>query len=85
MIGSLGWMEITVIAILALLLVGPKGLPKLGKSLGKAIRDFKREANELKSAVELEVEEEEWREEQEKKKKQKPQKNEPATKKKKEE
>lgn len=69
MIGSLGWMEITVIAILALLIVGPKGLPKLGKSLGKAIRDFKREANELKSAVELEVEEDDRREEQERKKK----------------
>lgn len=62
MIGSIGWMEIVIIAVLALLIVGPKGLPKLGKSVGRAIRDFKREANELKSAVELEVEEEERRE-----------------------
>jgi sec-independent protein translocase protein TatA len=64
MIGSIGWMEMVIIAILALLIVGPKGLPKLGKSIGRAIRDFKKEANELKSAVELEVEEEDRREEE---------------------
>ena len=69
MLGSIGWMEITMIALVALLVVGPKGLPKLGKSLGKAIRDFKREANELKSAVELEIEEDDRREQQKSQKK----------------
>lgn len=71
MIGSLGWMEITIIIVLALLVVGPKGLPKLGRSVGKAIRDFKREARELKDAVELEVDEDERREEAEKRKRRK--------------
>ena len=71
MIGSLGWMEITIIIVLALLVVGPKGLPKLGRSVGKAIRDFKREARELKDAVELEVDEEERKEETEKRKRHK--------------
>ena len=71
MIGSLGWMEITIIIVLALLVVGPKGLPKLGRSVGKAIRDFKREARELKDAVELEADEEERREEAEKRKRRK--------------
>jgi sec-independent protein translocase protein TatA len=64
MIGSLGWMEITVIAIIALLLVGPKGLPKLGKSIGGALRDFKKEAKELKQAIEIEVDEDDRQDQQ---------------------
>lgn len=71
MIGSLGWMEIAIILILALLVVGPKGLPKLGKSIGRAIRDFKREASELKDAVEFEIDEDDRKEEQRKKKRKK--------------
>jgi sec-independent protein translocase protein TatA len=59
MIGSLGWMELTIILIIALLVVGPRGLPKLGRSMGKALREFKREARELKEAVEFEIDEEE--------------------------
>ena len=71
MIGSLGWMEISIIVILALLVVGPTGLPKLGKTIGKAVRDFKREANSLKQAVELEADEYDRLEEQKKTKKKK--------------
>lgn len=71
MIGSLGWMEMAVILVVALLVVGTNGLPKLGKSIGKALRDFKREANELKSAVEIELEEEERRQDRESSKKSK--------------
>jgi len=59
MIGSLGWMELAVIAIIALLVVGPRGLPKLGKSIGKALREFKRESRELRQAIEFEIDEEE--------------------------
>lgn len=62
MIGSIGWMELTIILIIALLVVGPRGLPKLGRSLGKALREFKKEARELKEAVDFEIEEEERKE-----------------------
>jgi sec-independent protein translocase protein TatA len=62
MIGSLGWMELAIILIIALLVVGPKGLPKLGRSIGKAMREFKKEAQDLKSAVEFEIDEEERKE-----------------------
>lgn len=71
MLGPIGWPELTIIVILALLIVGPKGLPKLGKSVGKAIRDFKREANELKQAVEFEIDEDDRKEVVKKKKKKK--------------
>ena len=39
--GSLGPAELIIIAIIALLIFGPKKLPDLGAGLGKAIRDFK--------------------------------------------
>ena len=39
--GSLGPAELIIVAIIALLIFGPKKLPDLGAGLGKAIRDFK--------------------------------------------
>jgi sec-independent protein translocase protein TatA len=39
--GDLGLPEILVILLIALLLFGPKKVPELGASLGKAIRGFK--------------------------------------------
>jgi sec-independent protein translocase protein TatA len=39
--GDLGLPEILVILVIALLLFGPKKVPELGASLGKAIRGFK--------------------------------------------
>ena len=47
--GQLGFQELIVIFIIALLVFGPKKLPELGKSLGKGLREFKRATNELKS------------------------------------
>lgn len=68
MIGTLGWMEITIIIIIALLFVGPKKLPKMARSAGKAIRNFKKEAKELKDAVEFEIDEDERKEKAQEKK-----------------
>lgn len=39
---SLGPMELVVILVIALLLFGPSRLPGLGRSLGDAIRGFKK-------------------------------------------
>lgn len=39
---NLGWTEIIVIVGLALLFFGPSRLPGLGKSMGEAIRGFKK-------------------------------------------
>lgn len=38
--GNLGFSELLVIAIVALVIVGPKRLPELGRALGDAIRAF---------------------------------------------
>lgn len=53
--GPLGWQETMVIFVLALLLFGPKKLPELGKTVGKAITEFRRASNELKSTWEREM------------------------------
>ncbi|MCB0414982.1 MAG: twin-arginine translocase TatA/TatE family subunit [Bdellovibrionales bacterium] len=40
------WQIIIVIAIFAILFMGPKKIPSLGKSIGQAIRGFKKGLNE---------------------------------------
>jgi len=53
--------ELLVILTIALLVFGPRKLPELGRSLGKAIAEFKRATNELRETVEREIELEEGR------------------------
>ncbi|PYS38554.1 MAG: twin-arginine translocase subunit TatB [Acidobacteria bacterium] len=53
--GQLGFSEMLVIFIVALLVFGPKKLPELGKSLGKGIREFRKATDELKSTWEEQV------------------------------
>ncbi|MFN6567986.1 twin-arginine translocase TatA/TatE family subunit [Dendronalium sp. ChiSLP03b] len=38
---GLGWPEVGVIAVVAILIFGPKKIPELGNALGKTLRDFK--------------------------------------------
>ena len=53
--GQLGFSEMLVIFIVALLVFGPKKLPELGKSPGKGIREFKKATEELKTSWEDQV------------------------------
>jgi len=59
---GIGLPEMALILVIALLVFGPKKLPEIGRSLGKAIRgfqeaskdfenEFKREAQQLEEAV----------------------------------
>ncbi|MCX8021797.1 MAG: Sec-independent protein translocase protein TatB [Syntrophorhabdaceae bacterium] len=56
---GLGLPEIIVIMIVALLVVGPSKLPELARSLGKALGEFRRMADEVKETLEEEVVKEE--------------------------
>ena len=38
---TIGPMELAIVLIIALVIVGPKKLPELGKSAGKGFREFK--------------------------------------------
>ena len=62
MFGSIGAPELLVIYIIALLIFGPRKLPKLGKSLGKSLAEFKRASNDLKNTLEEEIDLEELKE-----------------------
>jgi TatA/E family protein of Tat protein translocase len=53
--GSLGGPEIAFIALLALLLFGPKKLPELGRLIGKALTEYRRATSELKSTFDREM------------------------------
>ena len=53
--GPLGMQEMIFIFVLALLFFGPKKLPELGKTLGKAMTEFRRASSELKSTFDREM------------------------------
>lgn len=51
MFGNIGATEIIVIAVVALLLFGPKKLPEMMQSVGKGIKDFKKSLNEVEEEI----------------------------------
>ena len=53
---GIGMPEMLVILALALIIIGPKKLPDLAKSLGRAMREFKRATNEFKETIQLDSE-----------------------------
>lgn len=55
--GPLGIPEMIVIGILALLIFGPRKLPELGRSVGKALAEFRRASNDIRATLEDEVRE----------------------------
>jgi len=56
MFGSIGPAELILIFVVALLVFGPKKLPEIGRSVGKALREFKRTSDEIKGRIEEEIE-----------------------------
>ncbi len=44
---GLGWQELVIVLVIALVIFGPKRLPEIGRSLGKGIKEFKKSTNEL--------------------------------------
>jgi sec-independent protein translocase protein TatA len=38
---NIGPMELIIVLVIALLVIGPKRLPEVGKSLGRGMREFK--------------------------------------------
>jgi sec-independent protein translocase protein TatA len=55
--GPVGVQEMIVIFLVALVLFGPKKLPELGKTIGKAISEFRRAQSELKATFETHMRE----------------------------
>jgi sec-independent protein translocase protein TatA len=48
---GLGMQELLVILVIALIVVGPKQLPDIAKSLGRGLAEFKRTADEFQRTL----------------------------------
>jgi sec-independent protein translocase protein TatB len=53
---GIGMPEMLLILAIALIVIGPKKLPDLAKSLGRAFAEFKRATSELKESLEIDSE-----------------------------
>ncbi len=54
---GLGIPELLVIFVIALIVFGPKKLPDLGKSIGRAMAEFKKASDEFQDSVRAEMKE----------------------------
>ncbi|MBS3819591.1 TatA/E family twin arginine-targeting protein translocase [bacterium] len=61
MFGNIGFPELIIIMAIALLIFGPKKLPEVGKSIGKALREFRKTSDEVKEKFEQEVQSQEFK------------------------
>ena len=49
---GLSFWEIVVIGIVAIVVLGPKRLPELGKQVGKTLREFRRVTTDFRASME---------------------------------
>jgi TatA/E family protein of Tat protein translocase len=50
---NIGPLELMVILVIALLVVGPKRLPEVGRSIGKGLREFRRAQDEVTRTIRM--------------------------------
>ena len=64
--GPIGFPELIIIFVVALIIFGPRKLPELGRSLGKSIGEFRKASNDLKHTLDEEIRMEEQKEQRSK-------------------
>ncbi|MGM0402114.1 MAG: Sec-independent protein translocase protein TatB [Thermodesulfobacteriota bacterium] len=52
---GIGMPELILILVVALIVIGPKKLPDMAKSLGKAVNEFKSATQDFKDSIDTEV------------------------------
>jgi len=57
---GLGTSEILVILLIALLILGPKEIPKVARTIGRGIRELQRAKDDLSKTIDFEMNEEEY-------------------------
>lgn len=55
---SIGFGEIIVILLVALIVFGPRKLPEIGRAIGKSVREFQRSASEIRAEFEDDLDDE---------------------------
>jgi sec-independent protein translocase protein TatA len=54
---SIGWPELLIVLVIALVIFGPKRLPDMGRQLGRGLREFKKATSEIQDHFDLSLEE----------------------------
>ncbi len=52
---NIGPMELIVILLAALIVVGPKSIPEVGRSIGKSLREFRRATDEVRYSFQADL------------------------------
>jgi TatA/E family protein of Tat protein translocase len=53
---SIGTPELIIILIIALIVIGPKKLPEIGKALGRSLKEFRKVTEEIKENMSIDIE-----------------------------
>ena len=53
---GIGFPELLIILLIALIVIGPKRLPELAKALGRGMAEFKKAIEEVKSEIDVDTE-----------------------------
>jgi sec-independent protein translocase protein TatA len=53
---NIGWPELLVVLVIALVIFGPKRLPDMGRQLGRGLREFKKATSEIQDHFDLSLE-----------------------------
>ena len=56
---GIGMPELIVILVVALLVLGPKRLPEVARSLGRAVAEFRRQSNEVMEEFQAQIDSDE--------------------------
>ncbi len=56
---GIGTTEVLIVLVIALLLLGPKEIPKIARTIGRGMRELERAKDELKESIEFEAEKDE--------------------------
>jgi TatA/E family protein of Tat protein translocase len=56
---NIGPLELMVILVIALLVVGPRRLPEVGRSIGRGLREFRRAQEEVQRSLQLSLDDDE--------------------------
>lgn len=55
---NIGPLELLMILLVALLVVGPRRLPEMGRTIGRSLREFRKASDEVRRSIEFDLDDE---------------------------